>query len=902
MKRKLLTLFAVAIMTVTAILGITLIGSAEENADGLKNTSLNLAENVTIYMEVAISDAPDGAYALIELPDEAGTVKQLVSEAAMNGENYIFTAEIAIKNLADDVSFTVYDAENNELVPTTTTSAIAYCENYLDTLPDGEFAFLVEALMAYADAAKLYFGEEEFEGEADVADLSDVDDVVISGTIPAGLTHRSASLLLETETVIRHYFALDAGKYIQNYEFFVDLDLDGKCDLGEELTPKAKGTNGLYYVDIEGITPNELDIAYKLCVNGKADGNSYSCTYGALTYLKRISASTDSQKTLNLVFNLYNYYTEASYLTGTVSFYRGSSLQKTMTYKYGVTTPITLDQSKADNIFLGWFDENGNKVTEIPASATGDITLTCGFKALYSYSTSADCENVATCNLINCSNHVATSAENDVCANCGYCVSNADCPFIANKKNHYNDVTCATCENVYKKVGSVGNGISFGDNTNGYAKSVALADGSSPIIMATTSGGSQINIGSKLKNTLYNNNELVHSTITFEFSLGIPTEDQVNGIKPEGTYVNPMPDVTKPMNMVFRFGKNSSTYSNEFYVNNGVLCFDKNGSQPIATLPKGSVATYKAVFDFSGAVCGDGVNDSYILSFYDQAGNLLGSKTGTMKLDIGDTDRFIQMRSNGGGVIMYDDIKVSVNDGYDITYVNAGNLPEDAPKLHNIGAETALPVPTMDGAIFAGWYTDAALTQPIESIPANAAESFRLYAKWNKMIGTKDTWKVGSGTSTDNGDGTITWTTTGSWQTVNLGANVPASNNSVFTLDFNIARVAGENAPKSTLRFSTEDRTYLILFNIIDNKIKGTDIEIGETITNFKVVLDFERGVVLICNSDGLAVSATEFSGYNGSTDPRSWKENMRSGDLGIRWDSDEAGSYVVESITVTEG
>ena len=48
------------------------------------------------------------------------------------------------------------------------------------------------------------------------------------------------------------------------------------------------------------------------------------------------------------------------------------------------------------------------------------------------------------------------------------------------------------------------------------------------------------------------------------------------------------------------------------------------------------------------------------------------------------------------------------------------------------GTASALPIPTRSGYRFDGWYSDAALTQKVDSIAATASESITLYAAWTQ--------------------------------------------------------------------------------------------------------------------------------------------------------------------------
>ena len=103
MKKRILSLVVTLIVAVSVILGVSIFASAD-NADGLKQSAISLAENVTLKMEVAVAAPTEGAYAKITLPNGQVDATQLVATAPKNGDNYVFFAEIAVKDLAKDVT------------------------------------------------------------------------------------------------------------------------------------------------------------------------------------------------------------------------------------------------------------------------------------------------------------------------------------------------------------------------------------------------------------------------------------------------------------------------------------------------------------------------------------------------------------------------------------------------------------------------------------------------------------------------------------------------------------------------------------------------------------------------------------------------------------------------------
>ena len=88
---------------------------------------------------------------------------------------------------------------------------------------------------------------------------------------------------------------------------------------------------------------------------------------------------------------------------------------------------------------------------------------------------------------------------------------------------------------------------------------------------------------------------------------------------------------------------------------------------------------------------------------------------------------------------------------YTITYnLNGGTNPVSPapPTSYTIeSADIALPTPTQEGYVFAGWYSDAELTTPVSTIPTGSTGDKAFWAKWDQK-GTytiyyynKDSWE-----------------------------------------------------------------------------------------------------------------------------------------------------------------
>ena len=148
---------------------------------------------------------------------------------------------------------------------------------------------------SYGNAAKSYFSSGTVAEQTVTADMSVYDFTV--DKMPEGITYYGSSLILESETTIRHYFTLADDKNISDFAFTVD---------GEEVTPVAK--QGCYYIDIENISAEKLGTAFTVSINGEDVITGYS----ALSYAMKVLESENTNANLkNLVKALYIYYHNA---------------------------------------------------------------------------------------------------------------------------------------------------------------------------------------------------------------------------------------------------------------------------------------------------------------------------------------------------------------------------------------------------------------------------------------------------------------------------------------------------------------------------------------------------------------------------------------------------------------
>ena len=225
---------------------------------------------------------PDGS--TVDVPLANATRKMLQGKVTL-----MFTVNVAPAQMADTVTFQL-TRSGNGVGKTYTYSVLQYAEyilanraNYADAAP------VVEAILYYGMLAKSYFNykgvgnitlnEQTLAALNNAAAATTPDSAfrsAKSGTLPAGLTYAGSTLLLDSATVVRHYFSLADGAKISDYTF-----VSG----GKTLTPAQK--NGMWYVDLPAKTVTEFGTAQTLSVGG------FTLSYSPMSYIYAVLSAPD---------------------------------------------------------------------------------------------------------------------------------------------------------------------------------------------------------------------------------------------------------------------------------------------------------------------------------------------------------------------------------------------------------------------------------------------------------------------------------------------------------------------------------------------------------------------------------------------------------------------------------
>ena len=261
-----------------------------EHLDGY---SLSLDGNIGVnfFMELDKSViADENAYMKFRLPNGKTSVV-LVGDAkqqTVSGTTYyVFSCEVAAKEMNETITAQIITSDKKgEVYEYSVADYIQYIRDN-PTEFDEKTLSLVNAMAGYGDYAKAYFNNENLDANTEMdavtADTLASFDKQISGNLPEGITYYGSSLLLESNTTMRHYFKVTEGTDVSALSF--------------------SGSKGnYYYIDIPNISAEKLGTIQNVTI-----GNC-TISYSPMSYAYAVLSSKNTSESLkNLVKSLYLY-------------------------------------------------------------------------------------------------------------------------------------------------------------------------------------------------------------------------------------------------------------------------------------------------------------------------------------------------------------------------------------------------------------------------------------------------------------------------------------------------------------------------------------------------------------------------------------------------------------------
>lgn len=266
----------------------------------LDGWNLTLADQICMNFYMSLSDSDlESTQVSITLAGDTTvyTADTFCKDSAT--DKFIFKVPLAAAQMTEAVTVTVYAEE--EITETKTYSVRQYADYILDEANgyDDVTRELVRQMLGYGSASQIYF-------DYNTDNLADAGIAITAATVPdaesgvnvtgslSGVRFYGASLVYKNRIALRFYFMAE--------------NIDGLSFRIGDSVYKPISKDGLYYVQIENILPQELSHNVEVTVSDGTD--SLKVSYAPLDYIIRMySKGSDNTKTL--VQALYGYHLAA---------------------------------------------------------------------------------------------------------------------------------------------------------------------------------------------------------------------------------------------------------------------------------------------------------------------------------------------------------------------------------------------------------------------------------------------------------------------------------------------------------------------------------------------------------------------------------------------------------------
>ena len=266
--------------------------------------SLTLGDQIGVnfYYDIAEADVDTTAVKITVADEKPITV--LASDAEQKNGRYVFTTGVAAAQMTDIIGVEMITDE------TTVHSGTYSIRQYADLILAGEEYTtadkeMVLQMLGYGAAAQEYFGynnEPEklansgYEAQIAAASVPEsIESIGISGAVE-GIKLYGMSLVFESKVAVRFYYSTE--------------DVSGYTFQSGDVSYEPQQKNGLYYVEVAGINPQNYADVITMQVTDAA-ANTMTVGYSPLHYIVRKYNANSSDSLKALVQAMYGYYLEA---------------------------------------------------------------------------------------------------------------------------------------------------------------------------------------------------------------------------------------------------------------------------------------------------------------------------------------------------------------------------------------------------------------------------------------------------------------------------------------------------------------------------------------------------------------------------------------------------------------
>ena len=269
------------------------------------STSVSLGGNIAMHFYAVLSEnllLDESAYIQFTYGNNTRTVP--LSEGEISVKNgvtrYMYSCPITSKNMTDTITAQIYTA-NGPVGESQSDDVRAYSSWLAENIQDKELEELLHAMLNYGAAAQIQFNYKTndlanslLDEEDKILKYADLSEFEMNRSCKDdGIKNTAATMLLDSETVIRIYYVLTGDKTIEDYTFRID---------GVEVEPQYQESRDRYYVELPNIGAHELDEMHVFTVGDEI------FHYGPMSYVYDVLTYDPEGSTIyNMALALYAY-------------------------------------------------------------------------------------------------------------------------------------------------------------------------------------------------------------------------------------------------------------------------------------------------------------------------------------------------------------------------------------------------------------------------------------------------------------------------------------------------------------------------------------------------------------------------------------------------------------------
>lgn len=266
----------------------------------VKRWNVELTDRIGMNFHLNLT-AEQAADTLVEIKCAGKTAEYFATDLQLNADGYyVLSTQLAAAQMTEPVTLTMLVADEIVVKEYSVRQYADYVLADANNQFDQPTKDLVLAMLHYGAAAQLNFNyKTDALANAGYEDL--VNNTLTAAEYPAtqnpvdGIRHNSSTLVCRDNVAVRFYFRLDGTQTIDAYTIkFGDTVL------------KPVSKDGMYYVEIAGIVPQNLDELITLTVN-----DTMTVAYGPMVYIYRQYNKTTGTNLKNMLQQMFDYYTAA---------------------------------------------------------------------------------------------------------------------------------------------------------------------------------------------------------------------------------------------------------------------------------------------------------------------------------------------------------------------------------------------------------------------------------------------------------------------------------------------------------------------------------------------------------------------------------------------------------------